>query len=95
MSLKKFLKPDWRKLLTLFILEFFLTFITLLFGYNLPPWAVYLAAPNVLYLEKTIDPTLSIEVLSFHGSISDIVVLFYRYVLSCFIIVIYDKVKKR
>ena len=95
MNWKEFLKPDWRKLLTLFILEFFITFIILLFGYSIPTWVVYLAAPNVFYLENTVSSALSTEALSFHGSLSDVIVLFYRYILSCFIVWIYDKVRKK
>lgn len=95
MNWKGFLKPDWRKISMLFILEFFLTFIALLFGFKLPIWAVYLIAPNVLYLETTVTSLFTSPVeLSLHGTVSNVIVLFYRYILSCLIIWIYDKVRK-
>jgi len=86
-ALINFFKPDWKKILLLFVLEFLISFTLLFAGDRLPPWQVYLISPNVYYLESTINPLfITPENISLHGAISNLVALTYFYFLSCLII---------
>ncbi len=91
MNLKRvlinFFKPDWKKILLLFVLEFLISFTLLFTGEMLPSWQVYLISPNVYYLESTINPMfITVENISLHGAISNLIALIYFYFLSCLII---------
>ena len=94
-TLKKFFKPDWRKVLLVFALEFLITFTLLFAGDRLPPWQIYLISPNVFYLESTINPLfITPENISFHGAVANLIALVYFYFLSCLIIGIRGALKK-
>lgn len=94
-ALKNFLKPDWKKVLLLFILEFLITFTLLFAGDRLLPWQIYLMSPNILYLESTINPMFVVEEqVSFHGAVSNLIALTYFYFLSCIIIGIRGKLNR-
>jgi len=86
-ALINFFKPDWKKILLLFVLEFLVSFTLLFVGDMLPSWQVYLISPNVFYLESTINPMfITIENISLHGAVSNVIALIYFYFLSCLII---------
>jgi len=96
MKIKQFLKLDWRKIV-LFIIFLILTFILVFGTFGIPPskrevedWIIvflfyFLAFP--IELTAYLDP-----ILGFSGFIINIV---YLYFLSCLIVWIYDKVKKK
>jgi hypothetical protein len=86
-SLIKFFKPEWKKILLLFFLEFLVSFAMLFVGDRIPSWESYLISPNVFYLESAINPMfITPESLSFHVAFSNLISLAYLYFLSCFII---------
>jgi hypothetical protein len=86
-SLKNFFRPDWKKIVLVFVLEFCLTFTLLLLGDGLPDWQTYLISPNVLYLESTVNPmSITQQEFSFHMAVSNLIALIYLYFLSCLII---------
>ena len=88
-SLKSFLKPQWEKIILVFILEFSLTFILLTFEAEIPDWLIYILSPNSLYLESVVNPfTVTRIQLAFHGALSNLMVLVYYYFLSCLIIML-------
>ena len=92
-NLKSFFKPQWEKILLVFILEFSLTFILLTFEVELPNWLVYLLSPNSLYLESVVNPfTITRIQLAFHGALSNLIVLVYYYFLSCLIIMLRENI---
>ena len=94
-ALINFFKPDWKKILLLFVLEFLVSFTLLFVGDMLPSWQVYLISPNVFYLESTINPLfITPENISFHGAVANLIALVYFYFLSCLIIGIRGALKK-
>lgn len=85
-SLKNFFEPSWKKIILMFVLEFCITLVLLLFGTETPWWA-YLLSPNIIYLEATINfLSATLMDLAFHGAVSNIIDLAYIYFLSCVII---------
>jgi hypothetical protein len=90
-ALKNFFNPDAEKLVLMFIIDFFFTFILLLAADSLGDWA-YLLSPNSLYLVSTIRQSSTIQDIAFHGSVSNFIDVFYLYFLSCLIVSIQRKV---
>jgi len=95
MNFKQFLNPDWRKIV-IFIIFLLLTFILVFGSFALPPSKrgeeyyivlflyYFLAFP--IELTAYSDPVL--------GLLGFIINIFYLYLLSCFIVWIYDKFRK-
>lgn len=82
-----FFRPNWKKLILLFILEFLISFTLLAVGERLFPWQVYLMSPDTYYLDLTINPlSISQQDVSLQTSIANIMFLAYLYFLSCLII---------
>lgn len=89
MNIKKFLKPDWRKIAVFVILYIWATVEILSFGavatLTLPLWFFY----------GFIVPLSGPPTNLFMGIIFLLPVFIYLYLLSCFILWIYDKTKKK
>ena len=84
-GLKNFFRPEWKKIILVFILEFTLTFVSLAF--QLSDWQVFLISPNALYLESVINPlTVTQFQFAFHMAVSNLIALVYLYFLSCALI---------
>ena len=95
-NLKNLLKPNTERVLALFILEFGFTFIFLALSDKMPPWTILFIAPNLVYLQTTINPlAISQAELSIHGAISDLLSVFYIYLLACIIVRIYEIYKNK
>jgi len=95
MTIKQFLKPDWRKFV-IFLLFFILTYIWVYdcgdinssisceaHGFPMTYWSHYTISKIPLQAENTI---------SYFELIADLIIW---YLLSCLVIWIYDKVKKK
>ena len=96
MNLKQFLKPDWRKIvifLVIFLLNLFLgiksysfySATETIYGYPLPFLTVYIE----------LLPPATVVNWNFRNLIIHIIVWIVLYLLSCLIIWIYEKVKKK
>jgi len=100
MKLKEFFKPTWNKLLLFFIVEFLFTLIILL-G-HIPGFIIFILAPTSFlsaslgYMMKNISFSLeAVVLLSLGLSILEVLLLLYRYIITCLIVWVYDKVKKK
>jgi len=93
MNFKQFLKPDWRKVVIFFVVSFLLTFFL---GVESPvtPLDISITKIGFPVLLLTIKETLLGKTYkwNFVNLIINIVVW---YLLSCLIIWVYDKIKKR
>ena len=95
MNFKQFLKPDWRKIVVFIILLIFIVIIIPIF-INSGFGVLYVNAgfPLVFYEKTIINPSLGTEKTNFLmlNLVIDIIVL---YVLSCLIVWLYDKFRKK
>jgi len=82
MDLKKFLKPDWRKIVIFVILFIIFSFLSLILS------MIYICSPSINIGCPPLGIELGVFILLF------IISFFISYLLSCLIIWIYDKVKK-
>jgi len=88
MTLKQFLKPDWRKIITFVIL-----FVVSLY------YTYYEACPELCYPTRGLP--LPIQGAGYTKAISNLLIIFlmidliFWYFISCLIVWIYDKVKKK
>lgn len=105
MKWKEFLKPDWKKLLVLIFLPIVVSFVTEIFLFNFQlsqetmnfisvivhPFInmTILFLPSVFFTVEQINAKAVIETIA---SIFD---SFYLYILSCFIVRIYNNIKKK
>lgn len=88
MNWKEFLKPDRRKIVIFVILSLLFSFSFLPFSLFVVGVSTYIGFPlTIYYFSIRTGP-----IFSFENLILDIIVW---YLLSCLIIWIYDKVKKR
>jgi len=92
MTIKQFLKPDWRKIIVFVILLIFVVIIIPIMNSGFGRYTSSVGFPLVFY-EETFWPK-EMEKTNFIISnfIIDIIVL---YIISSLIIWIYDKVKKK
>jgi hypothetical protein len=98
MSLKEFLKPDWKKILIFFVLIFVTIFLI-----GIPYWAYPMCESGskcpLLFHFTPPDKILSSNIHLSNGFRIDFIVLFIElliiYLISSIIIWIYDKVKKK
>jgi hypothetical protein len=96
MSIKQFLKPDWRKIL-IFIMLFIISTLTranLFSNYEVkyPFYPFVLGTPFVFcYVYPIVELTPEIR-FNFLGLFGDII---FWYFISCFVFWIYDKFKKK
>jgi len=99
MNLKQFLKPDWRKIVIFVIIFILLFFIPLFPKFSILPTPV--GVEGGTYIDwKSLYSELSVG----YGTLADrinyikipiIINCFVSYLLSCFIVWIYDKVRKK
>jgi hypothetical protein len=88
MTLKQFLKPDWRKI-GLFIIFAFLSPLSFIYG-------TCLGARCFIFPWTTLHIILNFFMaLWFLGALVIVIMGLYWYLLSCLIVWIYDKVKKK
>jgi len=94
MSLKEFLKPDWRKIVVVIVFALLLKDINtveLIFGFFEPSASYGFPLPFYTFYHPTASgmkpPTFNIYILAI-----DIIIW---YILSCLIVWIYDKFKKK
>jgi len=102
MNLKQFLKPNWRKILILviFILLFLLdNYITNPFEEHLSKSSWLSSLHSILWYPYTF---LTLPLFAFTMPITGImfiifllIIIIYWYLLSCFIVWLYDKFKKK
>lgn len=95
MNFKQFLKPDWRKIVIFFILMilsifsfFHMTLVSLPFAVVPSLWDV---------LASVLAPSL-VVIYGFYFPYSVLIILItiiYWYLLSCFIVWIYNRIKKK
>ena len=96
MTIKQFLKPDWRKLIILTFLipsgSMFLyppsTFLEILVH------AIFMGPSVLIDINPVLQDSLTYTDLLIKLIIA-IFTFFYWYLLSCFIVWVYDKVKKK
>ena len=94
MTIKQFLKPDWRKTV-IFVVLFVIGFITFLisssFGIRVIPDSATEVLIAIFLPIIFITQSLGSSNIEFILSLA----IIYWYILSCFIVWIYDKVKKK
>jgi hypothetical protein len=99
MSLKEFLKPDWRKIVIMIILTAVPFFISplvgkldALFSFFFKPFTV---TDNMLIMSYTKNFGMNMGIIEMASGIFGILDAIYAYVISCIIILIYDILKKK
>ena len=102
MTLKQFLKPDWRKIV-LFVILFILSLLISYpgfcvdgtnFGYCEEIHGFPLSAYTT-FGEQDVVPPEKLEYIRYENIFGFIFNLIFWYLLSCLIVWIYDKVKKK
>jgi len=95
MKLKQFLKPDWRKIVV-FAIIFIITYILVYDCGDILSSALCEARgfPMTCWSRHTVSkmPPRMEDVISYFGLITDLIIW---YLLSCLIVWIYDKFRKR
>jgi hypothetical protein len=103
MKWEKFFKPDWRKILIFVILFLLITFLPILLGFcaTIPTvvgdkQCLLVIQPFFVFLpSETISYKPIVTGLYFVPSLYWILDIIFWYLLSCLIVWIYDKVKKK
>jgi len=95
MNFKKFLKPDWRKIVVFLILSIISSFYTTpyfkVFGSYGLPLTYFTYVPESSFCDLEPCPKQGFNVF-YQNLLIDII---FWYILSCLIVWIYDKVKKK
>ena len=97
MNLKQFLKPDWRKVV-IFVIPIILTIIAVLFKVKGSEWDVLLYFPILFCAIIPGCITSNGEVFEVNNVLyllSFVITYIIWYLLSCLIIWIFDKIKKK
>jgi hypothetical protein len=105
MNIKQFLKPDWKRLLVFIFLPIVVGFVTeiFLFNFQLSQEAIKIISiivhpflnitvlflPSVFFTLEQVNTKIIIE------TISSILDSFYLYIISCFIVWIYNNIRKK
>jgi heme/copper-type cytochrome/quinol oxidase subunit 4 len=101
MTLKQFLKPDWRKIVVFVLISF--SSITLTIFLNLkrssingPPLITGTKIGYPIFLDVTYKTEMENEITTYEWNFINLIFnIIIWYLLSCFIIWVYDKLKKK
>lgn len=104
MNFKKFLRPDWKRLLVFIFLPVIVGLITevLLFNFQIGQGAINIISiaihpfsnTIVLFLPSVFFTVEQVNQKAIIGTVASIFDSFYIYILSCFIVWIYNNIRK-
>jgi hypothetical protein len=105
MNVKQFLKPDWKRLLVFIFLPIVISFITeiFLFNFQLSQEAIKIISiivhpflnVTVLFLPSVFFTVEQVNAKTIIVAIASIFDSLYLYILSCFIVWIYNNIRKK
>lgn len=105
MNVKQFLKPDWKRLLVFIFLPIVVGFVTeiFLFNFQLSQLGINIISivfhpflnAMVLFLPSVFFTVEQVNAKTIIVSIASILDSLYLYILSCFIVWIYNNIRKK